>query len=429
MPMAYSLATGFTLEQQMEEAVRPNELVKVLLGEFIYVAGFAATLVFFESMRSSETTAAEITITPHTKRLLIVLGCLGAAIAVSILLSPVQTLAEGSEHMAVKTYSGPVDLIETWLSAGFWCSGLYAGGVLFVAPFVSRAGRLIGLSAVLPLAVFGMLSGIRGRVIWAVMSVLIAGVIFGARRKVGIALCGLVVSLPFFAVMGNLNFRYAMAAELGGKSIFEVLPLLGAAQSQVASGGVKDMSDSLVARAMAARNSVILYRLYDRGEGCGLAALSSSIYLPIPRFLWPSKRPAGSCDSTEYGGAMYQVMSRGYASPYWVMGPYLASAHAYFDGGWIAVILFGPILGAAWSLICWFAEKRPMATALVYVMVFLSAFTLDGLFTGVAPIHELVRAFWLSFVPLYSLDKTVGLLSRLRVLPSRRLLLRSGEIE
>jgi hypothetical protein len=139
--------------------------------------------------------------------------------------------------------------------------------------------------------------------------------------------------------------------------------------------------------------------------------------------LWPLKRPAGSCDATDNGGAMYKVMSFGYASPYWVMGPYLASAHAYYEGGWILVILFGPILGFLWSILCRFAEKKPTGIAIVYIMIFLSAFTLDGFFTGIAPLHVFFKTFWLAFVPLILLDKAVGLLTVFRSRPSRAVVL------
>jgi hypothetical protein len=411
MPMTYSLLTGFKLERQMQTAPKPSELATMLLGEFIYVTAFAGTFVMFESMRDSDSVASQVKITGQSKRLLMVLGCIGAAVSIATLLTPVQTLTEGSEHMLAKTYSGPVDVMLTWFEAGFWCSGLYAGGILFAAPFGSRIGRIIGASGLIPLGIFGMLSGIRGRVIWVVMSVMIAGIMFRAKTQVRIAVCGLIISLPFFAVMGNLDFRYLVAAQLGGKSLFDVLPLLSKAQSQIAGGGVSGMAESLVARAMGPRNSVILYRLYDRGDGCGLAAISSSIYLPVPRFIWHDKRPAGSCDATEYGGAMYQVMNYGYGDPYWVMGPYLASAHAYYEGGWIAIILIGMAIGGIWSLISLFAEKRPLGIAIVYVMLFLASFTLDGFFTGVAPIHELIRTFWLAFVPLVFLERIVNLTS------------------
>jgi hypothetical protein len=419
MPMAYSSLTGFSLERQMDEPVAPGELAIVLLGELVYVAGFTAALVGFESMRKSKTTATEVAITPGALSLLTTLGCLGVVIGTATLLSPVPTLAEGSEHMLAKTYAGPADLMFTWLVAGFWCSGIYAGGVLFVAPSVPRMGRIIGAAALLPIGLFGLLSGLRGRVVWVVMSVVIAGVMFRAKRKVKIALWSLIASLPLFSAMGNLDFRYIVQVELGGKSFFEVLPLLTAASKLTMGGGAHQMGDSLISRAMAVRNSVILYRLYDRGDGCGLAAISSSLYLPIPRMLWPLKRPAGSCDDTDNGGAMYKVMSFGYAAPYWVMGPYLASAHAYYEGGWIFVILFGPILGFLWSILCRFAEKKPTGIAIVYIMIFLSAFTLDGFFTGLAPLHVFFKTFWLAFVPLILLDKAVGLLTVCRSRPPR----------
>jgi len=421
MPMVYSLISGFKFEAQMVEVAKASELVEMLLGEFLYVATFTSMFVLFESTRERRTVASEVQITPESKRLLMILSCLGAVIAISTLVSPMQTLTEGSEHMLAKTYSGPGDVIFTWLQAGFWCSGLYAGGVLFVAPFSSRLGRLIGLAAVVPLGIFGMLSGVRGRVIWAVMSVMIAGVMFRAKTKVKMALCGLVIALPFFALMGNLDFRYLVAAQLGGKSLFEVIPLLTRAQSLMMGGsGAGGMAESLVGRAMGPRNSVILYRLYDRGEGCGSAAITSSIYLPIPRFIWAHKRPAGSCDATEVGGAMYQVMSYGYGTPPWVMGPYLASAHAYYEGGWVLVIVFGMVIGGIWSMISAFAERRPLGVAIVYIMVFLSAFTLDGFFTGIAPVHEFIRTLWLAFVPLLFLEKIVYMTVGQRMRPSNR---------
>jgi NAD/NADP transhydrogenase beta subunit len=83
MPMTYSLLTGFKLERQMQTAPKPSELATMLLGEFIYVTAFAGTFVMFESMRDSDSVASQVKITGQSKRLLMVLGCIGAAVSIA----------------------------------------------------------------------------------------------------------------------------------------------------------------------------------------------------------------------------------------------------------------------------------------------------------------------------------------------------------
>jgi len=147
---------------------------------------------------------------------------------------------------------------------------------------------------------------------------------------------------------------------------------------------------------MGPRNSAVLYQGWDDGRGAGWGASLSALVYPLPRALWAAKPPAGSIDSTPYGAAMFKVMSIGHGAPYYVMGPYLASAHAYWEGGIAGLLASGFATGGLWALFIALSRKVTLPLATTFLMTFASSLLIDGLYTAFVPLFSIIRSgYWI----------------------------------
>ena len=100
---------------------------------------------------------------------------------------------------------------------------------------------------------------------------------------------------------------------------------------------------------------------------------------------------------------MYRVMSISYGSPYYAMGPFLVSAHAYWEGGWGWLVAAGLLTGLIWRLILNWCNSQSLAMGCLFALLFASAFVLDGVYTALAPLYAIIRCFWLSILPVLGL--------------------------
>jgi hypothetical protein len=155
--------------------------------------------------------------------------------------------------------------------------------------------------------------------------------------------------------------------------------------------------DSFAQRAQGPRNSVVLYNLYEKGAGADLSIYTGAILFAVPRFFWPEKPISGSLDGNDESTAVYKVIDIGYNLPY--MGSILASAHAYWEGGWIAVILYGFITGLLWSGVFIFCRKLPEHLSWIIALSFAAALLIDGFLTALYPLYAYILIAWKYIMP------------------------------
>ena len=96
------------------------------------------------------------------------------------------------------------------------------------------------------------------------------------------------------------------------------------------------------------------------------------------------------------------------------MGPVLASAHAYWEGGFFWVVIAGAFTGLFWRAVVLWSDGYGQEIALVFGLTFGSALLIDGLITMMYPVYTLIDIVWVSILPLamirvaFSVASTVG---------------------
>jgi hypothetical protein len=239
--------------------------------------------------------------------------------------------------------------------------------------------------------------------VWGI-SLLILGAIYNGRKKlIGISVVLALMMVPVFSVLGSADIRESSSS--GASQVEVVKKLYELGKENVSDFG--SLSDvfmySFAWRAQGVRNSVTLYQDYEHGGG-GFNSYLSAIFVPVPRFLWPRKPMIGSQDHTEVGSAMYRVMDLAYGAPD-QMGPMLASAHAYWEGGVLWLVCAGLITGLMWNLIFRVTVRLPLVMGTIFIFTFAAAQMVDGLLTMLIPLYTAINVCWLSILPVFLIYK------------------------
>jgi hypothetical protein len=397
LPAWYSCFTGFYLEAGI--GVTPDQLLTVYGGEALFGLLFAVVLAV------PGRTKKEARPAPAEKDYLLVYALVaGAAILyIGRLFSPVFTAQDIATHYQINVKSNIWDAMLDWALTLVQWPGLIAAAVVASDRKALPAMRLAGLSVLLSELVFAMIHGFRGGIVW-VVSMLAIGAYYMARKRMLMATAALTLFLiPLFPWLHS-TMRYASIDAPLGASRIDMIPFLlrGITDPTVIASGAdaSNFLESWAIRAEGPRNSVGLYALYDRGEAASFLPILGSVVLPVPRMWWASKPVAGSTDTTNLGAAIYRVQQTKPNSAFYDMGPILASAHAYWEGGWLFLIAAPLLSGWMWRLLFAWADRARRRSVDIIVLTFTTALPIDGFFGGINPVFAYVRLVWITVIPL-----------------------------
>ncbi len=398
----------------MSYRVLPSDLSVVMLGETLFVAIVVGTYWAVSRLNpiGARVPGAVETSRESERRLLLVLILIGVFVYAGEVLNPTtnEAYVERATGLAVYNIS---ELMQEWLSALFWLSPLVASCWVifdysrqkFRVPLLVRS--LAILNVVLVVAM-GLAGGYRGRVTLVLSVVVVVAYLRKRRRMIYAAITVLVIFLPFATFFrGTMRSQFYGAAATGGLGIEFINRGIDELGVYVSGGGLTDSGSNLIRdvafRAQGPRNSAVLYGLYSDGGAAGMRPYAGAVMFPVPRMLWSGKPVAGSSDGSTIGRADYIVQRVGYLLPDQTMGPVLASAHAYWEGGPVWLVLVGILTGAMWALIVGWCERVGGVLAVLVLLSFASAFMIDGLMTVLFPAYTLILAFWKYFVPLQAI--------------------------
>jgi hypothetical protein len=401
-PGWYSCFTSFELEAGI--GVTPDQLLTVYGGEALFVTLFGLVLLLSE--RRPRAVLDEANHRRSVPELAVLYGLVGGAAVLYIgrLFSPVFTPQDVAEHYMVTVKT---DLLLTAASWGItlvqW-PGLVAAALLAADKSTPRAIRLLGVAVLISQLVFAMLHGFRGGVV-GVVSLIAIGGLYENRKRVLVAAGAMTLFLvPLFPWLHS-TMRYASLAAPVGTSRIEMIPfLIGGITdpSTIAGSGDPESSfvDSWAIRAEGPRNSTALYALYDQDEAASYSPILGALVLLVPRMWWAEKPVAGSTDATNLGAAIYRVQQTKPGSAFYDMGPILASAHAYWEGGWLWLVAAALLSGWMWRWLLAWSERSGLRSVDVIVLTFTAALPIDGFFGGINPVFSYVRIVWLTLIPL-----------------------------
>jgi hypothetical protein len=385
----------------MAISISTSDLIKVMLGESIYVLMFSLVLMFGLGMSKSwrkkeNNVSCGSFIIPKTEyHLLGFLTILGGF----LFASQVFMLGTGIENrMVAKFYD--------WSTGAFFSiTPLIASAILITKKQSFRKYPLLSIFALICLisvVLIGLLMGLRGRIMWVASFIAIAGYFNSRKKYLFTSVLLLVVFLPLFSFLGTQQFRSMVAETLyvsGGRTL-DLIKLFFEQRKAIVGENNQNVTflDSFAQRAQGPRNSVVLYKLYEEGSGADLSIYSGSVFFPVPRFFWPEKPIPGSWDGNSENSAVYIVVNIGHNLPY--MGSLLASAHAYWEGGWFAVILYGLLTGLLWFWIFVFCSKLPKHLAWIIALSFTASLLIDGFLTALYPLYTYILIAWKYVMPI-----------------------------
>lgn len=397
LPAWYSSFTGFELEAGI--GVTPDQLLTVYAGEALFVLLFAAVLLL--PGRKPRAARAQSLEKDHILVSALVIGA--AILYVGRLFTPVFTAQDVAHHYQISVKATIWDALIDWGMTLVQWPGLVAAGITAPDRSFSRLVRALGFSVLAGELIFAMLHGLRGGVVWVVSLVAIGGY-YGGRKRLLLAAGALTLFLiPLFPWLHS-TMRYASIDAPLGTSRIEMIPFLlrGITDPSTIANGADAVGflESWAIRAEGARNSTALYALYDGGEAASYMPILGAAVLPIPRMWWNAKPVAGSTDTTNLGAAIYRVQQSKPNSAFYDMGPILASAHAYWEGGWIWLTA-APLLSAwMWRLLLAWAYRARRQSVDIIVLTFTTALPIDGFFGGINPVFTYVRILWITLLPL-----------------------------
>lgn len=388
LPTLYSVWSDFKFEELMYISVTSDDILEVLIGELIFVFMFAIGFASVTPASGRRVSNKKFYISASSRaealvvRMLIIVGLI-------VYLPKVMYGGFGESSLIVH------------LTTMFW----YAPLVVAIFILVGRNVKLnkfwyfCSFLITIALVFITFQAGVRGRIFWILSLVIFAAFFYRRYKYLLISIPFLVVMVPIFSVLGTAETRFNVLGNL--TSPLELVSSLYSIADSSSLSTVDSLNlslESFVFRAQGVRNSVVLYREHEVGSG-GFSIYIGALTAFIPSYLYPDKPILGSLSSSDDGFAMYRVIENGYGRG-GEMGPFLASAHAYWEGGWFWLVFCGLITGLFWKYVLLYSNRLPEITNAIVVFSFGASFLIDGFMTMLSPIYTFIYMFLRSVAPI-----------------------------
>lgn len=318
--------------------IAPHEITTVYLLEFIsystWAIGFVIVAILMQSgkRRGLQT---ESGFPLHEKNY----GDTGLGVPTFIFIILVLYLASFGDKMFLQSRfgeSGIGSLIEPVAFLAGPAFGLYA------MSFRSRVGTLdflMGLVVSVAAIGYSLLFGVRGQALF--YGTFLVFIFFFCNRSRFLLIAGLVSIVAMVGFHAEMTVLRADKSYTSGSVSSMVSSLFSSKPGSAGSGLLMDTESRL---GEATRLSVAFVRLYDSGQGVGFRVIGSALLAPVPRVLMPNKPEPGSSDGTKTGMGMYVIQDQ-MRGEYWNMSDFVTGAHAYWELGFVGVLLFGFVAG------------------------------------------------------------------------------------
>ena len=404
-PGWYDAITEFRAETDLHLA--PGQLLIVYFGEMLFVLLFAATLAMnsyrgklgIKSHHGAETCRPierdRIFLT------LLVVSALGLY-AGQFLMPTINGDALAS-HYQFKDYGGLSGVLADWGGTLVRWPGLFAAGFVLTDRRRGWPIRLLSSLVLVAEMIYSMINGMRGGIIWVISVVALVGY-FKSSKKLLIAASAVTIACAPLMSWMHTNMRYVTLAAPLGTLNWQMIPELvqGAVEHKVleSTSVGSNFLESWSLRAIGPLDSIYLYKFYDEGNGASYKPIVGTLFLPIPRAIWPGKPVAGSTDDSNLGMAIYKVQQQKPDSAFYDMGPILASAHAYWEGGWSFLFIAAVFTGWFWSRLLAWGERAQSAAVDIVILSFTAALPIDGFFDMLNPLFTYFRLLWITLLPM-----------------------------
>ena len=408
-PVWYSTFTDFHFERMMNISNEEYGLLPVIFGEILFVLTFAIVIVS-KKIHIKKTTFVH---TKNDRRLVILITTIGFMVVFFKFQSSITDMTDMINRSKGVYYTNSSGMLFSWIEGVFQIPAIITSAIiLFPSNKVEKyrlLWRLLAISVLLIVAMQGLTMGIRGRVVTIVITLAIVGYINKRKEPFYYGVIIMLIATTLFTFLGGpmRSLYYSSNNDLSRIGLISTIyDEATGSESRASQYGAADnrFLFKLAERAQAPRNSIVLYEQFDSGNLAGLWPIVSALHLPIPKALWKEKRPAGSSNSLTYGQATYVVRKVGHGAYDYNMGPYLTSAHAYWEGGWLWLLTMSIVTAIFLKLVLSWSEKRKSIFSLIVVLILMQGVISNGFITIFQPLFEYIRYFWIMIFPLFILN-------------------------
>jgi hypothetical protein len=344
-----------------EVFVRPSEVM------FVYTIEFVSFLTWAAVVSTTGTTPRQSQVDRHapaesTERVFASLVMLvGIAMSIDSLVN--RTLVQSNQFGDLESAS--ITAKYLWpLTPLCLASGSVFGGYI-LARGRKAFGDVAYFSAALGAAIYAItygLTGVRGALMWPVLWVMLVDRAYHPRvwwRRAPLAAAVLAVALLQSSVLTLRN----VGSDASVTDRIEQLRNASNEQSDL-------LSSAEFRLGAASRYSVGFVRMWDEGHEAGWNPILNTLSAPIPRLFLPDKPVPTSRDGDRYSTGMYLIVSEIEHGHSLSMSEFLTGAHAYWEFGWVGVIVLSAIAGVYVRFSAWFASKFGHAAPCILFLFF-----------------------------------------------------------
>jgi len=411
IPLIMGPFFSFSIEKKFNISLL--HMFEVVVLQIIYIAIFLTTFLYkkknsksgLPTIRSNIKNTVNLNSFDYRFFVFIIIGVYLFATSLS-LAGTVQTVAEIAGE--VQKDNSFLDLVTIYLRTMFEWTALVTA-ILFL--FTSKGSKLIRIIVIIfcvGVVIRQLALGLRGGVF--IIAVLVMFVSYVKTNKINFRFIIplLIVLIPVFSFLGG-SFRDSITrgflVEAGMNERLEIIASNMFSSDKTVSKYEETFSESVYSRLEATRNSVSLIETFNKGEGVGLKPLISSVTALVPQQITGVKNYAASSTDNAYGTAMHVVREKTYG--YTDMGPFLASAHEYWEGGPLYLIISAFLLGIIWRKVTKWCVRRGYDTiSLIVLLLLLDAH--HGEMSILFPFSLGVRLLYFQILPtliiIYSID-------------------------
>jgi len=413
-PALYSSWDGFYYERVLGSA--PSDLAIVYRGDLVFLLLF--TLGYFAYGRKTKVGRTHLNpLTPVNRRLCTVLVACGVIVFGRQLLNPTFSVLDTRNYADLIEYPDLTSRLFTYAFGFLMWPSLFAASIVFVLPRRRNFTWLLSAILLLEQAIYAFINGLRGGVVWVGCTLILSCCLLRTWRfLIACIFLGVAVA-PLLDILHEEIRWNTMSNGIDSRNIDMLGGALSIVVNEIGKPADVDTPNFLATwcdRAQGPRNSVVLYKEFHSGRGAGMRPIVASLGVVVPRTVWPEKPVGGSVDNTNLGAAIYLVQrEKGNMGPQ-DMGPLLASAHAYWEGGWPWLCIAGIITGFFWkALVSWGSASASIGPPIA-VLCLTASLPIDGFLTVLNPIYNYVLMLLKVVIPLLLLTRFNETLGRLQ---------------
>ena len=403
-PCISAVFSDFKYEHFLRFEVQDLDLLKVIAVENLYIACFLFPFFF---LFKSSSGFSKIN-TPKLYSFFALIALLGVIVYIY------QIIHRPSIEDIVESYSqsgltGSSNKFITFFTLTFEHASIIVAAILSIRAKSETYPKLyqyLGILMLILVLAMVLVSGVRGRVLWIAEFVLLVSIVKKRLKPVLLMALLTIAFIPINNILVTqirpISEEIAKEGGITNTAIVNIVTTIIKGVNEP-SDDSPSLIESLAFRAQGPRNSAALIKEFDEGRRPGLNIYTGALFFFVPRVIFD--RPViGSPNGDFKDAAIFKVMELNYHDASFItMGPLLASAHAYWEGGYLGVVIIALFASGIWIMLIRFSYRQPPLFGLLVCLLFCCALLIDGFITIFAPLYAMIAIFWKSLLPLFLL--------------------------